>query len=776
VTPRGLALAALLAAPAGPAAADELAWVRAYDEVWTSPSRRALDSMPVGGGRIALNVWSTGEELLLYVGSPDSWIEADPPQQVKLGRVRVRLRPNTLAREFRQRLDLATNSAEVSGRAEDGTSATLRVWVDALRPVVHIEGSAARPVHATVAVETWRGEGRFVGARALFRVRNEGPSGHRRRALAKQGIEGLAPLVPDPVANLTFGGSLSGAGFEPAGEGRGTHEGQPFRSWTLHTASPTRKLDVRVVLRVEADATVEAWETAVERLEEQTRRSAGRDRAATELFWREFWNRSRIVVNPGATAGDPAWQVGRRYQLFRAMLAANRTGRMPTLFNGGAFLCEPDPDKRHWGFAGFMAQNQRLVYWPLLKSGDGDVLRVALEFYRSRHALALAWARHFWGVEGGVFTEDVDLFGLPAYSSQGGHSTPDALRYHYTSGLEFALMMLQAGEYSGADVRPYVPVATGMLRFFDGFYRNQARGRTRSDLDSAGRLVLEPVNGLEVYTGARNDAATLAGLRALGEALLALPGGALGAADREFTRGFLARLPPLPTREWRGHRCLAPAEAWAAERLDFNMELPQLYPVFPFRLYGVGRPDAELARDTWRHGYTDEARQKPHFCWYQGGIFTACLGLVDEAREYALARFLHPAWPAPGVVDGKPDRRGLSPWKLHWLETPGWTPPRYPAFWDAMDFDARPDMDHGGAGMIQLQEMLLQTVGRRILLLPAWPREWDVDFRLHAPGPAVVEASVRRGRVTRLRVTPESRRRDVQVVPPGASPRALAAR
>jgi hypothetical protein len=206
------------------------------------------------------------------------------------------------------------------------------------------------------------------------------------------------------------------------------------------------------------------------------------------------------------------------------------------------------------------------------------------------------------------------------------------------------------------------------------------------------------------------------------------------------------------------------------------MELPQLYPVFPFRLYGVGRPDAELARDTWRHGYTDEARQKPHFCWYQGGIFTACLGLVDEAREYALARFLHPAWPAPGVVDGKPDRRGLSPWKLHWLETPGWTPPRYPAFWDAMDFDARPDMDHGGAGMIQLQEMLLQTVGRRILLLPAWPREWDVDFRLHAPGPAVVEASVRRGRVTRLRVTPESRRRDVQVVPPGASPRALAAR
>ncbi len=32
-----------------------------------------------------------------------------------------------------------------------------------------------------------------------------------------------------------------------------------------------------------------------------------------------------------------------------------------------------------------------------------------------------------------------------------------------------------------------------------------------------------------------------------------------------------------------------------------------------------------------------------------------------------------------------------------------------------------PDMDNGGAGQINLQAMLLQTNGNKLLLFPAWP-------------------------------------------------------
>jgi hypothetical protein len=66
--------------------------------------------------------------------------------------------------------------------------------------------------------------------------------------------------------------------------------------------------------------------------------------------------------------------------------------------------------------------------------------------------------------------------------------------------------------------------------------------------------------------------------------------------------------------------------------------------------------------------------------------------------------------------------------------------------------------------MKELQSMLLQTDGRQIFLLPAWPKDWDVEFKLHAPQQTIVEGVVRGGKVASLRVTPESRRQDVSIM------------
>ena len=63
--------------------------------------------------------------------------------------------------------------------------------------------------------------------------------------------------------------------------------------------------------------------------------------------------------------------------------------------------------------------------------------------------------------------------------------------------------------------------------------------------------------------------------------------------------------------------------------------------------------------------------------------------------------------------------------------------------------------------MIGLQDMLLQTVNERILLFPAWPKEWDVSFKLHASRNTTLEGELRDGKVTSLVVTPKSRTADV---------------
>jgi hypothetical protein len=88
---------------------------------------------------------------------------------------------------------------------------------------------------------------------------------------------------------------------------------------------------------------------------------------------------------------------------------------------------------------------------------------------------------------------------------------------------------------------------------------------------------------------------------------------------------------------------------------------------------------------------------------------------------------------------------------------------RFPTFWGP-GFDWVPDHNWGGSGMIGLQEMLLQTDGKRVLLFPAWPKEIDVHFKLHAPYNTTVEVELKGGKVIMMKVLPAERVKDVEVL------------
>ncbi len=66
--------------------------------------------------------------------------------------------------------------------------------------------------------------------------------------------------------------------------------------------------------------------------------------------------------------------------------------------------------------------------------------------------------------------------------------------------------------------------------------------------------------------------------------------------------------------------------------------------------------------------------------------------------------------------------------------------------------------------MIGLQEMLLQTNGDTIYLFPAWPQDWDVHFKLHAPKNTWVEADLKNGKVKIIQVEPEFRKKDIEIM------------
>jgi hypothetical protein len=769
-----------------------------YDTVWTAPSRNAAESMPVGGGDVGLNVWVEDGEVLFYIGRSGTFDENN--HMLKLGRVRLRLDPNPFARggEFRQALKLRSGRIEISGDTSQMPGATIGIWVEVRRPVIHVDVEARVPVSLEARYESWRTADREIPGdcrRSRFpcmslvgypgpvilradHVAHEGDGVvwyHANRdddllidkELRQQGLEAIRDRVWDPLRRRTFGGLLKGDGLVPRGVAEGRYAETDFKAWILGSRAPRKRHSLRVYLHTDQPPSLEEWRRDLEALVLEADRSVEAARAAHRKWWGRFWDRSHILVNPRHPE-DPAWQIGRNAQLYRFMQACNAYGRWPTKFNGGVFTFDPvfvesergvkteTPDYRTWGGGSFTAQNQRLVYWPMLKNGDFDMMPSQFELYRRALPAARARTEVYWGHEGASFTEQLENFGLPVGSLYGwlgstcrwGRREPGtppgdqslAVVHQFGHQLDFAYMILEYHRFSGRDISPWMPFVHSAVTFFDRHYQYRHRQQAGRPLDENGHLVIFPSRACESYVDARNPADVIAGLRAVLTRLLELPT-ELVPEDRKAAYGaMLSRVPPLPVKERGGRPYLAGAEEWSRFQVG---EIPQLYAVFPYDLYGVGRADLDLARFTWSHSL-DEGRQKnPREPWYQGGIFAARLGLTDDARTVA------------GIKLGDSGQR-------------------FPAFRHSDDW--APDHNWLGVGLIGLQEMLMQTPGDRILLFPAWPRDWNVNFKLHAPGRTIVAGRYRNGRLEALDVRPPARRGDVEILLPNEEDGAVATR
>lgn len=81
--------------------------------------------------------------------------------------------------------------------------------------------------------------------------------------------------------------------------------------------------------------------------------------------------------------------------------------------------------------------------------------------------------------------------------------------------------------------------------------------------------------------------------------------------------------------------------------------------------------------------------------------------------------------------------------------------------------DYEPSADHLANMMAALQAMLMQAgddVDNTVVLFPAWPCEWDVSFRLHAPMATVIDVDYAGGHLINFTITPASRRTFVKFV------------
>lgn len=854
-----------------------------YHVVWTSPSRDASGSMPLGNGDISLNAWvEPSGDLLFYIGKSDSW--DDNARLLKVGKVRVSCSPPLVlpAGPFRQELDLSTGTLRVQGTSR------LTLRVDANHPCVEVTVEGDTPVEVVTSFEMWR-TNRYelpsIETSDVMTDRAKPKNMHAPTIVEPDTVlqnlgerigwfhhnsKSVGPALhaevqdmtgfprADPLLHRTFGAVIAADRGQRVDD---THLRSPaakshrigIHVLTKHPATPAEWLKDMEAAIAKTGATEEAAR-----------------RTAHERWWQAFWNRSWIVATPAAKAeaialvpanqhplrvgvdqaggskfageirnvkvpehftggftleaevkpaagergrifdkitiggsdgflldthpgnslrlisGDTqlmakdalpagtwarvvatvdaagwhvsvngsnvlqaaetqareeAYSVSQGYALQRYITACAGRGQYPIKFNGSIFTVPAanapgDADYRRWG-PGYWWQNTRLPYISLPASGDFEMMEplfrmyvddlLPMNRYRTKRYFGFDDAAyyieciHFWG---DAFNE---VYGwTPRTERKDPLQQSGWHKWEWVAGPELVYMLLDAWEYTGDDTllqKRIFPTARAVMRFFDHYYRT----------NDAGLLVMHPSQAVETWWNCTNAMPELAGLIAITKRLQALPDSLTTPEQRAEWKTFAAKLPPLPTRDVAGGKAFAPAERFGDKR---NIENPELYCVFPFRLASFNRPNAELGVKALAHRW-----DRGNSGWRQDDIFMAYLGLAEDARKAIVGRAV------------KHDKGS-----------------RFPAFWGP-NYDWIPDQDHGGVLMKAFQAMVLQAEPAtgsewdgKIYLLPAWPKAWNVHFKLHAPRQTTVECEYRDGKVIRLDVQPPLRRKDVQLM------------
>ncbi len=238
-------------------------------------------------------------------------------------------------------------------------------------------------------------------------------------------------------------------------------------------------------------------------------------------------------------------------------------------------------------------------------------------------------------------------------------------------------MMLDYYDYTGDEAflkAKAAPLALEILTFFDHHYKTGADGK----------LVMHPSQALETWWDCTNPMPEVAGLHAVTARLLALPAGSLAAAERDFVAAL--RDKAAGAADARGRR-----RQDAGARREVRRQAQRRE---PRALRRLPVPPVLLREAQRRPRPASPAHRQDQgaFGWRQDDIFMAYLGLAEEAQENVVRR----------ARKSDPDCR-------------------FPAFWGP-NYDWTPDQDHGGVLIKAVQSMLLQTEGRKIFLLPAWPK------------------------------------------------------
>ncbi len=667
----------------------------------------AMKSLPLGNGDIGANVWLTPDGIFhILVSKTDAWSELC--RLLKVGHIELLMKPCPFMEGANFDLNIVDGVLDVfSGNNK------LRIYADAHAPCLRVSLNTEEPVDVAVRFDNYRdlpidpkddfsnyfargGRWGIVESADISTVTPKcGVAQIHRNAqscyefsLKNQHMEKYAHSEKDPLLGYTFGAAMYSPDLTPVQDG----------------LSGAAKRNLNVSVFVQSGFTDDAKELAdsLDTLYESYGNENLEGYAAHAQSWRSFWEQAYVFVK----GDEQAERITKAFLYQRYLTHCADRGNAPMKFNGLLFTADQmegypgNYDARRWG-APYWFQNTRIMYWYLLYAGDYDSMLPFFDMYLKMLPIAKARCEIYFGHSGILIPETVSHFGLYANSNYGfedengvrrgeggkalrrGEACNGYIRYHYNGMLELSYMMLKYMELSGDTSR-----REGMLSFIEQTLLFFDRHFERFD----GKLVMTPVSSLETWQLCVNDAPDIAGLRAVCEKLCAMSD--LPQTLRSLVDSVRPAIPDLPVEHTEDGAILAPCEIKIFPKA-LNAENCELYALFPYELYGLGRDGLDIARRTY-----DKRAYRHEGGWNQDPADAALLGLESETAAHLIRQ------------SGMTDKRAL-----------------FPAFWGP-NFDETPDQDHGGMTLLCLIFSLLQTDGKDYTAFPAWPKEWDVEFRL----------------------------------------------
>jgi len=694
-----------------------------YNVTWNAQSSGPSGSMPIGNGDIGANVWVDSSGLLqLYISKTDAYSEIG--RLLKIGKITIATTPAILnGASFTQTLDIQTGSIEIKATNARKESIHITIFADANNPAITIIGKASTGVSLNIKNALWRNKtdtllggekrsayGMISAPFPLLRERDTILENTKTLIWVHQNKSSIWQSTLD-IQNLT---KFNEIGKDPL---LYQNFGAVVRAKNQVNKNDQKDFEINITVLKKQTANIFEWKKEAVSLHNKTTGQPSTQRfIAHKKWWNNFWNKHYLIVTPGDSSKQTqkeTFAVTQGYQLQRYMNACAGRGGLPIKFNGSIFTVDVDEsmgkrnltgydaDFRDWG-ANYWFQNTRLPYYSMLYSGDFELIKPLFKMYTSALPLAKYRTQKYFSHEGAYFPETMTPWGTYANDNYGwnrknladGVSENMYIRYLWEGSLELSTLMLDYYAFTNDQetfTKEHLPFIKEIIWFYNAHYKR----------NTTNQIVIEPAQALESYfEGVVNPLPEIAGLTRVLSGLLANQSMIKDPSFIKITKELYASLPSLPTQIIKGQTALAPGYHLGPRT---NVEKPELYAVFPFRLRGIGKEKIEEAIVAFNNRANNEFSG-----WQQDPIFAAYLGLTKEAKEMVVHNFT--------------TKHGGS---------------RFPAFWGP-NYDWVPDQDHGTVNMRALQNMLVQSEVDQTNWLPAWPTNWNVDFKVHLQQQKVV--------------------------------------